>query len=145
VSQANVEVVRGLYPEGGLHLTTLVATDEAAAEIRRTLAPHVAPGFEWIGNQDAVGMPDPTGGIDAFVENYRELSQAFEDAVLEPDEITPHGDHVLVIARLTGRLVRSDAPYETLGAAVYTFEDGKIKRIEEFSDLDRARAAAGAA
>jgi len=144
VSDANVQVVRSLYPEGGLVLTTLVATDEAAAEARDALAPHVAQGFEWVGHRDALAMPDPAGGVDAFVENYRELSQTFEDATLSPVEITAHGDNVLVIARLTGRLARSDVPYETLGAAVFTFENGKIKRVEEFTDLDLARQVAGA-
>jgi ketosteroid isomerase-like protein len=144
VSQANVEIVRSLYPEGGLQLTNLVASDEAADEARRALGAHVAPGFEWMGNRDIVGTPDPSGGVDAFVENYRELSQAFQDATLDPIEITAHGDKVLVVARLTGHLVRSDAPYETVAGAVYTFEGGKIKRIEEFTDLDRARSAAGA-
>jgi ketosteroid isomerase-like protein len=141
VSQANVDLVRGLYPEGGLQLTRVVASDEAAEETRRALAPHLAPGFEWAGNSDAVGNADPAGGLDAFVENYRELSQAFEEAVLEPIEISEHGDKVLVLARISGRLARSDTPYEGLAAAVYTFEDGKIKRIEEFTDLDQAHAA----
>lgn len=145
MSQANVEIVRGLYPEGGLELKRFVESDAAAAETRATLAPHVAPDFEWAGHRDVLAGPDPSGGLDAFVESYREISQTFEDATLEPVEITAHGENVLVIARLSGRFARSDAPFAALGAAVYTFEDGKIKRVEEFTDLHRARAAAGAA
>ena len=144
MSKTNVDVVRSFYPEGGLRLTSLVATDDAADVARRTLAPHVAPGFEWAGHRDVLGAPDPVGGLDAFVESYREISQAFEDATLRPIEITEHGEKVLVIARLSGRLARSDAPFETVAAAVYSFEGEKLKRVEEFTDLDRARAVASA-
>ena len=145
MSEVNVQVVRSLYPDGGLDLGELFADEAAVERVRGTFGPFLAPGFEWAGNQDTVGMPDPARGFDALVESYRELAQAFDDAVLEPIEIAAYGDKVLVIARIRGRLVRSDAPYEALGGAVYTFEEGKIKRVEEFTDLDRARAAAGAA
>ena len=55
------------------------------------------------------------------------------------------GDKVLMLARQVGSTETGGVPVESLGAAVMTFEDGRVTRIEFHLDRDRAMKVAGLA
>ncbi len=78
-------------------------------------------------------------------EGQEQLVQAWEDWFSlwkehrsHPEEILQEGDHVLVLSR--ERLVARDGVVvENRGAAILTFRDGRIARIDSFMDQDSAR------
>jgi ketosteroid isomerase-like protein len=142
MSAENVELVRAFYPGGELRISELIEDGRLTARGEAYVATKVTDNFEWVGPRDAVGVPSPREGVDALVENYGELWRVIDDAVITPHEFFDHGDRVLVVATISGRFAGSDVPFSARGAAVYTLEDGKFSRIEEFTDMDAARAAA---
>jgi ketosteroid isomerase-like protein len=65
----------------------------------------------------------------------------WESYSLKPERFVEVGDKVVVEAKIAGTTRRGGVALEQQVAAVYTFEDGKIRRIEEFSDVASAHAA----
>ena len=102
----------------------------------------LAPDFEFVSNRDSVGMPGRRAGVEAFFAAYRSYAEMWESYSLKPRQFVEVGDKVLVEARLAGTTLRGGVHLEQEVAALYTFEGGKIRRIEEFSDPADARAAA---
>ena len=68
----------------------------------------------------------------------------WQSYTLKPERFVEVGDKVVVEAKISGTTRTDGVQLEQHVAAVYTFEDGKILRIEEFSDLASAHAAAEA-
>jgi len=60
----------------------------------------------------------------------------------KPQRFVEVGDKVVVEAKVSGTTRRGGVQLEQDVAAVYTIEGGKIRRIEEFSDVVSAHAAA---
>jgi hypothetical protein len=69
--------------------------------------------------------------------------EAYPDLRVEPLEIMTNGDRALVWASWRGHGAGSGVPIEMEMAQVWTVEDGKIRRIAEFSDRDEGLEAAG--
>jgi uncharacterized protein len=91
--------------------------------------------------------PDPGihRGIDAVRGQYEQWVDAYPDLNVEPLEIRTNGDRAFVWVRFSGHGAGSGVPIEMELAHIWTVEDGKIRRIEEYSDRASGLAAAGLA
>jgi ketosteroid isomerase-like protein len=68
----------------------------------------------------------------------------WESYTVTPERFVEIGDRVVVEAKISGTTRTGGVRLEQDVAAVYTSEDGRIRRIEEFSDVASAHAAASA-
>jgi ketosteroid isomerase-like protein len=99
--------------------------------------------FEWV-------VPDhPEGalrhGADGAIEFFREWVEPWEDLDIDW-RIEPAGsDAALAIIDMRGRGRASGVPAEMRFFQLWTFRDGRVVRMEMFSDVDEARRAAGLA
>ena len=87
-------------------------------------------------------MPGAKRGVEGFLTAYRAYAEMWEAYSLRPKEFVEVGDKVVVEAKIAGTTRTGGVHLEQDVAAVYTFEDGRIRRIEEFSDLASAHEAA---
>jgi ketosteroid isomerase-like protein len=147
VSAENVQLATRIM--GGLPLLDLggaFADPERIAEMGATLEPLIAPDLEVV----TVG-PEYTGegtvyrGLDGFLEFWQDWLGPWESFGIETEEYLDAGDKVVQLARQVGRTKTGDMPVESSGAAVMTFRDGRLTRIEFHLDRERALRAAGPA
>jgi ketosteroid isomerase-like protein len=114
------------------------------AAMAATLEPLVKPDVEVV----RIG-PEYTGegvtyrGLEGFLEFWTDWLEPWASFSIETEAILDAGDKVVQVARQTGRTDDQSAPIESQGAAVMTFQDGRLTRIEFHLDRERAMKAAG--
>jgi ketosteroid isomerase-like protein len=124
VSSANLDLVRSIYAawEGG----DFRWVDWAHPEIRYERADGLSPG-EW-------------RGVDGMTESFR-------DSIIVADHFLDlGGDRVLVSFHQTGRGKASGIDvkhFDTNGASLFEVSGGKVTKIAQYSDRDRAFADLG--
>jgi ketosteroid isomerase-like protein len=126
---ANVDLVRAsfeIYERGDL---------DAIAEMMH-------PDFE-LHDWPEAADPRVYHGMEGIVEATKEWSEAWEYMRAEPIDFVDAGDRVLVLLRNIGKGRGSsiEMTQETFG--VYTIRDGKVSKIQYFTDREAALAAAG--
>jgi ketosteroid isomerase-like protein len=84
-------------------------------------------------------------GIDAIRKQHQGWFESYPDLHVEPLEIRSNGDRVFAWTRFTGHGAESGAAMEMELAHVATFEGGKLRRIQEYSDRGEALEAVGLA
>jgi 2-(1,2-epoxy-1,2-dihydrophenyl)acetyl-CoA isomerase len=82
-------------------------------------------------------------GIDAIRKHVQGWVDSYPDLRVEPLEIRSNGNRVFVWVRFTGHGAESGASVEMELANVVTYEDGRIRRLEEYSDRAEALEAIG--
>jgi ketosteroid isomerase-like protein len=86
----------------------------------------------------------PLYGPDAVRANYARWMEAWEEQPeTTVEEVTGNGDHVFVIACFQGRGRGSGVRVEQRLYEVYTLRNGRILRVDEFSDRAEALKVAG--
>jgi ketosteroid isomerase-like protein len=128
MSEPNVEVVRRLfelYGSGGME-AALEVMDE---EIVIVIPPNMS------------AEPDSYHGHEGARRYFAGFAGMIEDVRYEALELIPEGEHVLVRARLGGRGASSGLQVDLESVVVHTVEDGKVTRIEPYTDLESAREA----
>ena len=80
------------------------------------------------------------GGLRRF---WADLDADWEDLQVPIDELRESGDKVVVIGRLTARGRVSGIDLDVRIGTVWEVRDGKVVRMESFSDPDEALGAAG--
>ena len=131
MSSENVERVRRFVDAfNHLDLESVVADIEEDAELH-----------EW---PEAPGAQSYRGaeGVRAALDNWFE---SFEWMRVEIEDIFDVGEHVLVALHQRAKGKNSEAEVEIRSFNVYTFKDGKVTRIELFTEREPALAAAGLA
>ena len=93
-------------------------------------------GFEGVMGQTFHGEE----GVRRFCEEW---FTAFRAMTVEVERFLDAGEQILILTRLKATGTGSEVPVELLGAAVYSFSDGKIARIDFYYDRDQALKAAG--
>jgi ketosteroid isomerase-like protein len=79
-------------------------------------------------------------GETQFLQAWEDWFSLWKEHRSYPEEVLQHGECVLVLSR--DRLVARDGVVlEHRGAAIITFRDGRIARIDSFMDQDSARRA----
>jgi ketosteroid isomerase-like protein len=84
-------------------------------------------------------------GIDAIRKQHQGWFDAYPDLRVEPLEIRSNGDRVFAWVRFTGHGADSGIAMEMELAHVVTIENGRTRRIEEYSDRAEALEAVGLA
>jgi ketosteroid isomerase-like protein len=124
MSQENVEIVR--------RFLIVVDVDEALT--------YADPGIVWNPTEEL-----PTQGHDAVRESLARWKGEWHDYKVMPEEFVDSGDRVLVTVRLGGRGRGSGIEIDALFYDVYTVRDGKIVRMDQFTERRQAFEAVGLA
>ncbi|HYH59835.1 MAG TPA: nuclear transport factor 2 family protein [Thermoleophilaceae bacterium] len=139
-----LDLVRAFFAGAPDDLVAAIEDPEWVAAAREGLAPLLAADFEFVTVRQSVGMPGTGRGVERFLNAYRAYAEMWESYSLKPTRFVEAGDHVVVEAKIAGITRTGGVPLEQDVAAVYSFADGRIRRIEEFSDVASAYEAAGA-
>jgi ketosteroid isomerase-like protein len=140
----NLELVKAFFAGAPDDLVAAIEDPEWVAIVRQGLAPLIASDFEFVTVRQSVGFPGAQRGVEGFVTAYRAYAEMWESYSVKPKRFVEVGDKVVVEAKIAGTTRRGGVALEQQVAAVYSFESGKISRIEEFSDVASAHAAASA-
>jgi ketosteroid isomerase-like protein len=91
------------------------------------------------------GDPDPGThhGLAAITKVYSRWAEAYPDLRVEPLEVRANGDRVFAWVRFSGHGASSGVAIDMERAQVWTVEDSKIRRCEEFFDRSDALEAVG--
>jgi ketosteroid isomerase-like protein len=83
-------------------------------------------------------------GENAFEEFWAAVDESWKTLGIDAEEITEHGDRVLVAGRLRGRAAGTDAEVDSPITLVLTIDDdGRMTRLCTYTDLAEARRDAG--
>ena len=100
------------------------------------------PEIEWV--LPALQRADSCRGPDEVRRFWEGLDETFEELRLDPQESVDVGNHVAVRLRFYGLGKGSGVEIETeMYHQVTTFRDGRMVRIEYFTDWGKALEAAG--
>jgi ketosteroid isomerase-like protein len=121
MSQENVEIVRRFL---------VVDVDEALT--------YADPGIVWNPIEEA-----STEGHDAVRASLARWKGEWDDYGLTPEEFVDRGDRVVVKVHLRGRGRGSGLEIDARFYDVYTLRDGKIVRMDQFTERSEALEAAG--
>jgi ketosteroid isomerase-like protein len=99
--------------------------------------------FEWV-------VPDhPEGavrhGADSVIEFFREWAEPWDDLELDWQIHEAGADRALAIIDMRGRGRASGVPAEMRVGQLWTSRDGRVVRMEMYTDVDEALRAAGLA
>jgi ketosteroid isomerase-like protein len=121
MSQENVEIVRRFL---------LLDVDEALT--------YADPGIVWNPAEESSAQ-----GHDAVRASLARWKGEWDDYELMPDELVDMGDRVVVTVRLRGRGRASGIEIDARLYDVYTLRDGKIVRMDQFTERSEALEAVG--
>jgi ketosteroid isomerase-like protein len=85
----------------------------------------------------------PSYGLDAVRDNFEHWREAWDELEVRVEEVIDAGDHVLLTAHHRGRGQGSGVEVDTRFYDVYMLRDGKVVRVDEFSERAEALEAAG--
>ena len=131
MSQENVELVRSVY----------AAYNEGDWEGARDV---YHPDVIW-DLSTYEGWPGTTefSGPDAVIDWLRDWASIYSNYYSRIDQIFDSGDQVVVLARQGGRERASAELVEMDWAQIISFRDGRIVRVQNYSDSAKALDAAG--
>src|SRR6188472_1367576 len=78
----------------------------------------------------------PSYGLDAIRDNFEHWKGAWGELEVTVEEVIDAGDRVLLTAHHRGRGRGSGIEVDTRLYAVYTLRDGKVIRVDEYTDRD---------
>jgi len=85
----------------------------------------------------------PSYGLDAVRDNFEHWREAWDELEVRVEEVIDAGDRVLLTAHHRGRGQGSGVEVDTRFYEVYMLRDGKVVRVDEFSERAEALEAAG--
>jgi uncharacterized protein len=128
VSQQNVEIVQQIFDAF------------SKRDMKAALAP-MHPEIEWV---TPPGAPNPSWhGHDGVRSSLTEWTGSFDSFRFEPLEFIDADDRVLVDVALSVRGRESDVDIRSHQFQVWTLSEGKVIRMEMFSEKGEALEAAG--
>jgi ketosteroid isomerase-like protein len=138
VSRANIELVRRFYGE--------LASEGSAPEFERrltdeALARFLDPGIEWVPVAHSLLAVESYRGFDGVRRFWGEFISAWESYKVEPLSFHDAGDQVAVVVHIVGRT--HELEVDETRSSLLTLRDGRVVRVQSFSDPDGAREAAG--
>jgi uncharacterized protein len=126
MSDENVNVVRACYDA--------FLSGDFPAVLERMDA-----GIGWV-DQESLPWGGLHRGHDEFGAHMQGFARHFEEFRVEPEQFLDAGDHVVVKARFAGRAV---AEFDVGAVYIWELRDGKIVRVEGYTDSARVLDALG--
>jgi ketosteroid isomerase-like protein len=147
VSEENVELAARLMSSLPLaDLAGAIRDPERLEEMASTWGSYIDPEIEVVGiGPEYTGEGRTYRGLPGFLEFWTDWLEPWESFSIETEEFLDAGDKVVQLARQVGRTDAGSAPVVGRPAAVMTFRDGTLTRIEFHFDRSRAMKAAGLA
>jgi ketosteroid isomerase-like protein len=141
MSQANVELVRGLQPSPDTDLVALFL-DDATFD---ALAPFFHEDCEILGPSVVTGGESERRiGLQGLRALWLDWLDPWESYRVEIEDVIDAGEQVVVLPRDYGRRAGMDVEVGVLGGAVWTVRDGKIARVAFYLRRSEAFEAVGA-
>lgn len=128
VATSNVDLVQALY-----HRFTLDDVASALELLSEDFRGEVPPSMS--------AEPDVYEGREGALRYMRAFEGFIEDVRFEPLEVREHGGKVIAELRMVGRGATSGIEVDLPVVVVHEIEDGKVKRMDPYPDLDAALAA----
>ena len=138
----NLEVAEAFFAGNPDDLVAAIEDPEWVELVRSALEQMLTSDFEFVTVSQGVGMPATKRGVEGFFTAYRAYAEMWTSYSLRPERFVEVGDKVVVEAKIAGTTRTGGVELTQDVAAVYSFEDGRISRIEEFSDVASAYEAA---
>ena len=134
MSKENVELARRLYAE--------LASEGSSREFEQRLTDEALgrfldPTIEWVPVTDSVLAVDSYRGFDGVRRFWGEFLSAWERYRVEPLRFDDAGDQVAVVVHIVGRTHGLEV--DETRSSLLTVRDGRIIRVESFSDPDAAK------
>jgi ketosteroid isomerase-like protein len=131
VAASNLELIRALYErfrQDDVASTLELLSEDFVGEVPPSLS----------------AEPDVYEGHEGALRYMRGFDGLMEDVRFELVELHEQGDVVIAELRWMGRGATSGAEIDQPVVVVHEIEDGKIKRMDPYPDLESARAAVAA-
>jgi hypothetical protein len=141
MSQENVDLILRVQPDADVDLVELHRDDEAWAAWIETFARHAYPEFECARPSVPGGkVYRGPGGLRTLSLDWLTAWTTYRSVV---EEAIDCDDRVLTLQRSYARLADSAHEIEFAPANVWTVRDGKIARVEYYTDRTEALKAVG--
>jgi ketosteroid isomerase-like protein len=138
VSRENIELVSRFYgelaSEGSPREFEQRLTDDA-------LAHYLDPGIEWVPVTHSLLAAESYRGFDGVRRFWGEFLSTWESYKVEPLTFYDAGDQVAVVVHIAGRT--HELEVDETRSSLLTLRDGRVVRVQSFSDPEGAREAAG--
>jgi ketosteroid isomerase-like protein len=131
VTPSNLDLVRVLYErfsQGGVGSALELLSEDFVAEVPPSMS----------------AEPDVYEGREGALRYMRAFDGLMEDVRFEPVELHEHGDLVIAELRWMGRGAASGVEIDQRVVVLHEIDDGKIKRMDPYPDLDTALSALAA-
>ena len=144
--ERRIEIVFELFGRddlgGAIDMIELWGEETTRAAVERHVDAEAEIKFETPDGGQMGAMAGPFRGAEGLYAGWREWTRMWTSMATTVSELIELEDHVLLLAKLQATL-GDGLPVETSVAALYTFDDEQIVKIEHFLDQDQARRAAG--
>ncbi len=95
-------------------------------------------------NFDAFPLTRPYHGVEGVIAWLTDMSEPFDDFRFELVDVLAYNDHDLVTSlRASGNSKSGGPPFDLTWAAVYSFRDGKLFRVQGLRTAEEALEVAG--
>jgi ketosteroid isomerase-like protein len=138
MSRENVALVRRLFAE----LASGFPVDEVERQLSdEVLAEFFDPNVEWVPVTQSLLAVESYRGYGGVRRFWTEFLSTWDQYAIDLREAFDAGDQVAVVMRLAGRT--HDLEVDETWSSLHTVRDGRIVRVEGFSNRDGALKAAG--
>jgi hypothetical protein len=142
MSQQNIELIRALIPSADTDIAALFRDEETFEQVSAALEHVIDPTVESV----AVWQGGTTyAGIGGFRKMWLDWLEPWATYHSRLDDLIDAGDRVVALVRDRGRRPDTDADVELIAGSVWEIRDGRIVRVEFFSNRPEALEAAGLA
>jgi ketosteroid isomerase-like protein len=141
VSGANVELVRALLPDPGTDLAELIRDEDRFAAALDAVVGMFDPAVESVPAWRGAGATYT--GIDGFREMWLDWLEPWSSYHVQVDEMIELEDSVVVLVRDRGLRHGMNAEVELISGSLWTFNDGKVVRVEFYANREELREAVG--
>lgn len=144
MSKANIEMIKALYASNPDDWVEAFESDAFLEAMRARILPLLTDDFEvsLIG-PDLPGLTGTRPGFEGFVSAYREWLPTWASYQVQADDFIEAGDRVLVLSRWGGRTKTGDAEVTQTGGDLFSFLDGRIRRLDIYLRRHEALEAVG--
>ena len=136
-----IELLKAMLPDPATDVARLFRDERSFAATAEVVGSLFDPEIESVPAWRGAG---PTySGVDGFREMWLDWLEPWASYYVQVEEMIEAGDSVVVLVRDRGRRHGMDAEVELISGSVWTFRDGKVVRVEFYSNREELRGAIG--